>query len=139
MNAPQQIINNAAIHFENANRLLYEIVHPNNVKELERQQKEIIFYAYGELLRDNHLLQNIFYDPNMDENTKNQAADLLEHLLGIEPNSGLLWDLRVKISEIKKQIYRELNKRDAAGGKRRKRSTRRRHKKNKTRRFRTRL
>jgi uncharacterized protein (UPF0147 family) len=119
-----QTIENARTETQRANILFLTEVHPNNIRTLKKYRVELRMYGYGELLRQVHLLYNVFYNNNLPQEIRDSAADLLEQLLGIEPNSGLIVDIRAKIKIIDEQIQDIENIGTAAGGKsRRKKRT----------------
>jgi hypothetical protein len=112
-----QIIETARTQTNNATVLLYQEIHPNNINSLKNYNSILTFYAYGELLRQVSLLYGVFYNHNLPQNIRYQSADLLEQLLGIEPNSGLIVEIRAKIENNREIIKRVESVAAAAGGK----------------------
>lgn len=97
------------------NVIKFTVITIHNKKQLKNQHNEIQT-IFQDLLRDQDRLKNVFYNQNLPKSLKNRAADLLEIILGIEPNSGLLVELRDLKNEINKSISRIHSRRKSSGG-----------------------
>jgi hypothetical protein len=128
MATPQQVIDNANEHIKEVNSLRLYNVDYNSKKELKKHTHALRNYAYGTLLRDVDLLHRVYFNEDLPQHFKDDAADLLEDLLGKTKNTGIIVETREMIAEHEKQISLLGSPSAAAGGnpqKRRKRTFRR--------------
>ena len=121
---PETIIANARQHINDFNALLLQ--NPSqNEDDIRRYIQRLSFYSNSEFLRDVHLLEGIWFNQTLDDNTRNDAGNLLEQILGSVPNSGILVDARSLISRLLDRILQLTNHgRSAAGGKRKRKKSR---------------
>jgi len=128
-NNADTILENARQHINELNMVLLQ--EPGTGEDdLRMYIARITSYSHGDLLRDVHLLETIWFNHALNDEIRNQAATLLEQILGINPNSGLLVEARALITRILDRInqLRNQGRASAGGGKRKSRRT---HNKNK--------
>jgi hypothetical protein len=128
-NNPATILANARQHINELNMVLLQ--EPGTGEDdLRRYIARITSYSHGDLLRDVHLLETIWFNHSLNDEIRNQAATLLEQILGINPNTGILVEARALITRVLDRInqLRNQGRASAGGGKRKSRRT---HNKNK--------